>query len=57
MNDLAPYGPNTRATGQWIAGSLELGQPLAGACHVLVDGGIVLSTAEDYRAHPHSEDA
>jgi hypothetical protein len=49
MNRLAPYGPGTRGSGAWIAGSLDQGATLSGACHVLTVDGEVLRRAEEYR--------
>jgi Protein of unknown function (DUF2889) len=47
-NELRAYGPKTRASGEWIAGSLELGHGLRGACHALDDGGTVIRRAETF---------
>jgi hypothetical protein len=49
MNELASYGPETRASGEWLAGGLSRGQRFDDACHVLAAGGPVLSDAEDFR--------
>jgi len=48
MNRLAAYGPKSRESGEWIAGSLRSGQPLAGACHVLDADGMVIGEAERF---------
>jgi len=49
MNELATYGPKARASGEWLASGLSLGQRFDDACHVLAAGGPVLSTAEAFR--------
>jgi hypothetical protein len=49
MNEHRVYGPKTRASGEWIAGSLDLGQTLQGACHVLAAEGPVVRRAESFR--------
>jgi Protein of unknown function (DUF2889) len=54
-NELRPYGPKARASGEWIAGSLELGIPLAGACHVLDEGGTVIRRAQGQLDRARSE--
>ena len=38
-----------RASGEWLASGLSLGQRFDDACHVLAAGGPVLSTAEAFR--------
>ncbi len=50
MNQLAPYGPKARASGEWIASGLTLGQRFGSACHVLAADGPVLSRAEAFRS-------
>lgn len=63
MNEHGPYGPKARASGEWIGRSLDLGQPLEGACHVLDTDGVVLRRAGSFReardadpsAHPGAE--
>lgn len=49
MNEHRVYSPKTRASGEWIAGSLDLGQSLQGACHVLDTEGPVVRRAESFR--------
>jgi hypothetical protein len=49
MNQGAVYGPHSRASGQWIAGSLELAPDLGGACHALVEDGPVLRQARRFQ--------
>lgn len=46
----ASYGPRSRASGEWIAGSLDLAPALGGACHALVEDGPVLRQARRYQA-------
>ncbi|MFI5426616.1 DUF2889 domain-containing protein [Aeromicrobium sp. UC242_57] len=49
MNRGAAYGPHTRASGEWIAGSLDLAPDLGGACHALAEDGPVLRQAARFR--------
>jgi hypothetical protein len=48
-NEHAAYGPIGRASGAWVADSLDLGQSLGDACHVLAKDGQVLKRAEHFR--------
>ncbi|MGW8813053.1 DUF2889 domain-containing protein [Gordonia terrae] len=45
QNRQAAYGPESRASGQWIAGNLESAPSLAGACHALSEDGEVIAQA------------
>lgn len=49
-NAEAPYGPRSRASGEWIGGSLDLAPGLAGACHVLSEDGPVIRLARHHQA-------
>jgi len=53
MNAHQAYGPRSRASGEWIATSLDLGQSLRGACHVLDTGGSVVRRADAVRERRH----
>ena len=51
MNQRASYGPEGRASGAWIAGSIDLGQNLGDACHALRADGPVIQQAKDFLQH------
>lgn len=50
INESVPYGPAARGDGRWNAAGLDAVPTLAGACHVLVDDGPVLTRARERRA-------
>jgi hypothetical protein len=47
-NRTADYGPRSRASGEWIARSLEQAPALGGACHVLTEDGPTLARARRF---------
>jgi Protein of unknown function (DUF2889) len=46
MNEHAAYGPRSRESGEWIAGSAKFAPDLRGACHALSADGPVIRQAE-----------
>jgi hypothetical protein len=47
MNRETAYGPDSRASGAWLAGGVGQGIPLEGACHALATDGPVLAGARN----------
>ncbi|ANQ75612.1 DUF2889 domain-containing protein [Rhodococcus qingshengii] len=50
MNRTATYGPDSRASGEWIGASLDFAPQLGGACHALAPEGAVIRQAERFRS-------
>ncbi|TQC47842.1 DUF2889 domain-containing protein [Rhodococcus sp. WS4] len=55
MNRNSAYGPDARASGEWIGGSLDFAPALADACHVLRREGSVIRQAELFRRNRDRE--
>jgi hypothetical protein len=54
LNERTAYGPRSRASGEWLAGSPDVREGMRGACHVLTPDGPVLAKAARVRREDDS---